>query len=155
MRLFAFVATITFAAQYGVCNPALFISTSTAQPLNASQMFSSISDPFAVELSAGATASGLTPQTPAAPQPVETSSTFALDVPSTFTMGSIDRIVFQRGTVLEDPVPPGGSIFFVGTQDEAPEPPTWGCVGGVLALLGLATYRERRIRGAGAGRPQV
>ena len=90
-----------------------------------------------------------------APQSVETSSTFALDVPSTFTMGSIDRRVSQWGTVLEDPMPQGGSIFFVGTQDEAPEPPTWGCVGGVLALLGLATYRGRCIRGAGADPPQV
>jgi len=62
------------------------------------------------------------------------STAFTLLVPQTFTLGNIDRVVFQWGTLFSDPAAEGG--FFAGPfQDEAPEPGTWVLIPGALAML--------------------
>jgi hypothetical protein len=76
------------------------------------------------------------------------STTFTLLVPHTFSLASIDRVVFQWGTLFNDPSAQGG--FFVGAfQEEAPEPTTW-----TLIPCALGVFAARRRLSRAAARPR-
>jgi hypothetical protein len=76
------------------------------------------------------------------------STTFTLVVPQTFSLASIDRVVFQWGTLFSDPAAQGG--FFVGAfQEEAPEPATWILIPCALGVLGA-----RKLLSRAAARPR-
>lgn len=75
------------------------------------------------------------------------SATFVLNVPSSFTLTSIDHIVLSWGTYANDPFGAGNWNYFT-ADDETPEPSTWILTATAAALLlsrrAIQAARRRR-----------
>ncbi len=71
------------------------------------------------------------------------STTFTVIAPDSFTLATLNRIAFMWGTSADNMWAYGGEGFFVGTEDETPEPASWILSGAALVLVGLARRARR------------